>query len=92
MQNAWTRAQHQLELQMDTASFYQGPQRAVLVDFEPETNTFVLVAPHAFSRDMLRYRLERMIKRVLGDVYGQPVEFRCLLKEEWLDRAGEGAA
>ncbi len=92
VKDAWLWAAHQLQLQMDSGSFYQALQPAVLVDFEPDTHTFVLVAFQAYARDLLRYRLARLIKRVLGDVYGQPVEICCLLKEEWLERVGEGAA
>lgn len=89
VQDAWTMALHQLQLQMDQRSFYLGMERAVLVDFEPETHTFVVVADQAYGRDLLRYRLARMVKRVLGDVYGQAVDLRCWLKEEWLGQAQE---
>ena len=57
------------------------------MDFE--ANTFTLVARTAYARDLLQHRLNRSVGRILRDVFGQPVEVRYLLAEEW---EGEQAA
>jgi hypothetical protein len=88
VQDAWDTAFHQLELQLDSASFNVALRGAVLVDYEPGTETFLLVVRNSFAREALQGRLERIVKRILRDVYGQPVELRYWLREEWIGPEG----
>jgi hypothetical protein len=81
--DAWNAALHQLEAQLDQASFNTCLRGAILIDFEPESPTFVVVVRTSYARDLLKGRLDRMVNRVLTDVYGQPVALKYLLKEDW---------
>ncbi len=79
-QDAWTVAFHQLELQLDRASFETWLRDSVLLGVEDGVGEaplrFVVGVPNAYARDMLQHRLYRNIRRVLTDVYGQAVELR----------------
>ena len=83
VQAAWRAAYHQLEMQLDRGSFESWLRGTTLVDFEPETQTFLLVVRNAYARDMLQGRLDRMVKRILSDVFGQLAAVKFLLKEDW---------
>ncbi len=83
VQDVWSAAYHQLEAQLDRSTFETALRGAALVDFDPVAHTFVVVVRNSYARDMLQYRLDRMVKRVAGDVYGQPVEVKFLLGGEW---------
>ncbi len=84
VQEAWEAAFHQLELQLDRGTFESWLRDAVLVDFEPETATFVVAVRTARACDMLQGRLYRTVHRILSDVYGQPVEVQYRPREAWV--------
>ncbi len=73
-QDAWNAAFHQLEMQLDRASFDTWLRGAVLLGVED--GVFVVGVRNNFARDMLQHRLYRNVRRVLGDVYGTSVELR----------------
>ena len=89
-QSIWEASYHQLEFQLDQGSFSAWVRDAALVDFEPETTTFVLVVPSVMAQKMLAGKLDRMIRRVLADVYGAPVQIKYLLKDEWVEQGTVG--
>lgn len=77
--DAWNAAFHQLEMQLDRASFETWLRGAALLDVESldgETATFVIGVRNSYARDMLQHRLYRNVRRVLSDVYGKSVELR----------------
>lgn len=82
----WQAAYQQLELQLDRGNFMSYLRDVVLVDFEPENRTFILVPQNVSSRDVLAHRLVRTISRIIGDVVGQPVHVRFVSADEWLKR------
>lgn len=84
VQDAWDTAFHQLELQLDSATFNMALRGATLVDYEPENGTFLLVVRNAFALDVLHGRLARMVKRILHDVCGHPIVLQPWLREEWI--------
>ena len=73
-QDAWSAAFHQLEMQLDRASFETWLRGAVLLGVEE--GVFVVGVRNTYARDMLQHRLYRNVRRVLGDVYGKVVELR----------------
>jgi chromosomal replication initiator protein len=73
-QDAWTAAFHQLEMQLDRASFDTWVRGATLLGFHE--GVFVIGVRNTFARDMLQHRLYRNVRRVLTDMYGQSVELR----------------
>ncbi len=73
-QDAWNAAFHQLEMQLDRASFDTWLRGAVLLGVED--GVFVVGVRNSFARDMLQHRLYRNVRRVLGDVYGTSAELR----------------
>ncbi|MBI1260060.1 MAG: chromosomal replication initiator protein DnaA [Chloroflexi bacterium] len=89
-QDAWNAAFHQLEMQLDRASFETWLRGAVLLGVETDSNgddangktsesgngVFVVGVRNTYARDMLQHRLYRNVRRVLGDVYGTTVELR----------------
>ena len=78
-QDAWNAAFHQLEMQLDRASFETWLRGAVLLGVEASENgsrVFVVGVRNNYARDMLQHRLYRNVRRVLSDVYGTVVELR----------------
>jgi len=73
-QEAWSAAYHQLELQLDRASFNTWLRNAVLLAVEGDV--FVIGVISTFARDMLQQRLYRNVRRTLVETYGRPVEMR----------------
>lgn len=73
-QDAWSAAFHQLEMQLDRASFDTWVRGATLLLYED--GTFVIGVRNTYARDMLQHRLYRNVRRVLSDVCGQAVELR----------------
>lgn len=73
-QDAWNAAFHQLEMQLDRASFDTWVRGALLLGYED--GTFVIGVHNSYARDMLQHRLYRNVRRVLSDVFGQAVEVR----------------
>ncbi len=66
----WARAYHQLELQLDRATFEACLRRARLVDFEPENHTLVIALHSTYAREQCEQRLNRTITRILADANG----------------------
>lgn len=73
-QDAWSAAFHQLEMQLDRASFDTWVRGATLLLYED--GVFVIGVRNAYARDMLQHRLYRNVRRVLSDVCGENVELR----------------
>ena len=73
-QDAWSAAFHQLEMQLDRASFETWLRGAVLLGVED--GVFVVGVRNSYAREMLQHRLYRNVRRVLSDVYGKSVELR----------------
>ena len=88
-QAAWSAAYHQLELQLDRASFDTWLRSAVLLDYEAETKTFVVGVYNSYARDMLQHRLYRNVARILRDVIGHEVTIR-FEADESSTAAGKG--
>ncbi|MFN8452456.1 MAG: hypothetical protein U0521_28595 [Anaerolineae bacterium] len=92
-QRVWDAAFHQLEMQLDRASFETWLRGAVLRQVEREASapgvpngtlgvtTFVVGVRNSFARDMLQHRLYRNVRRVLSDVAGVPLELRFEIHE-----------
>jgi chromosomal replication initiator protein len=74
-QEAWNAAFHQLEMQLDRASFDTWVRGATLLGFE-DNGVFVVGVRNGYARDMLQHRLYRNVRRVLSDVCGEAVELR----------------
>jgi hypothetical protein len=79
---AWSAVYHQLELQLDRASFDTWLRSAKLVDYEPDTSTFSVRVHNSYARDMLQHRLYRNVTRILRDVTGRDVTVRFEAAEE----------
>ncbi|MBZ0278898.1 MAG: chromosomal replication initiator protein DnaA [Anaerolineae bacterium] len=73
-QQAWNIAFSQLEIQLDRASFATWLRDAVFLGCTDDI--FTIGVPNAYICDMLQHRLYRMIGRVLGDIWGSPIELR----------------
>lgn len=73
-QSLWDSAYHQLELQLDRASFETWLRGACLLGLEGDE--FIIGVRNEYAREMLRHRLYRNVRRVLSDVCGKAVELR----------------
>ncbi|MAU10198.1 MAG: chromosomal replication initiator protein DnaA [Anaerolineaceae bacterium] len=73
-QDAWKAAYHQLELQLDRASFDTWLRDVVFLGYE--AGAYLIGVPNGYARDMLQHRLYRNIRRVLSDVAGEDCELR----------------
>jgi chromosomal replication initiator protein len=73
-QTLWDSAYHQLELQLDRASFETWLRGACLLGVEGDE--FIIGVRNEYAREMLRHRLYRNVRRVLSDVCGKAVELR----------------
>lgn len=73
-QELWNTAYHQLELQLDRASFETWLRGANLLAVDGDV--FVIGVRNEYARDMLQHRLYRNVRRVLSDVAGKAVELR----------------
>lgn len=95
-QDAWNAAFHQLEMQLDRASFDTWLRGAELVGVElldtGEPGTFVVGVRNTYARDMLQHRLYRNVRRVLSDVYGKSVELRFEVAKTETKKTSDGAA
>jgi hypothetical protein len=82
---AWSAAYHQLELQLDRASFDTWLRSAKLLDYEPaqapSLSTFVVEVHNAHAQGMLQHRLYRNVARILRDVTGVEVGIRFEVKK-----------
>lgn len=72
-QEAWNITFSQLEIQLDRASFETWLRGSVFLGCA-EDGTYRVGVANTYARDMLQHRLYREIRRVLGDVLGEPVE------------------
>jgi hypothetical protein len=79
----WESAFQQLAVQLDSIAFHTYLRDAVLVDFLPGMNTFVIAVKTVYARDLLQGRLYRTIRRILVDIYRQPAEVQFVLWDEW---------
>lgn len=82
-QNHWLAAFHQLEMQLDLASFETFLRGAVLkrVERDEAATTFVIGVRHSYAQEMLQNRLYRNVRRVLSDVSGGAKELRFEIDE-----------
>jgi chromosomal replication initiator protein len=83
-QDIWNSAYHQLELQLDRASFetWLGGARLVAV----EGDVFIIGVRNEYAREMLQHRLYRNVRRVLSDVCGRAIELRFELNKQPVPR------
>ena len=79
-QDTWNAAFHQLEMQLDRASFDTWLRGATFLGFED--GVFVVGVRNSYARDMLQHRLYRNVRRVVSDVYGQPAELRFEIQKQ----------
>jgi len=75
----WLAAYQQLELLLDRASFDTWLRPARFVDYE--AGVFTIKCHSTYARDMLQHRLYRNVRRVLSDVWGEPVEIQFVVQE-----------
>ena len=80
-QQAWTVTLHQLEMQLDRATFETWLRGTTYIGCEEAAapggpDVFVIGARNPYARDMLEFRLNPMIRRILNDVYGGPADLR----------------
>jgi chromosomal replication initiator protein len=77
-QEIWNAAYHQLELQLDRASFETWVRGATVLEARDEADGLVLVlgVRSAFAVEQLRTRLLRSISRIVRDAAGRPVELQ----------------
>jgi len=73
-QDAWKAAFHQLELQLDRASFDTWLRPAQFL--REEDGVFVIGVHNTYAQQMLQHRLYRTVRGVLSDVVGHPVTLR----------------
>jgi len=71
-QDIWKAAYHQIELQLDRASFDTWLRQAVFLD--ERDGVYVIGVPNSLTRDMLQDRLYPLIHRVLQDVAGYAID------------------
>jgi len=69
---AWNSAYSQLEVQLDRGSFDTWLRGAWL--YQVEGQKFTIAVPNKYAADMLQYRMIRDIRRIVEEVYEQPVE------------------
>ncbi|QPC82131.1 hypothetical protein G4Y79_20975 [Phototrophicus methaneseepsis] len=77
-QDAWNAAYHQLELQLDEASF-TWLMDAMFQSYE--AGIYHIKVRNSYARDMCQHRLYRNIRRILSDVAGEPAEL-CFHADE----------
>ena len=61
-QDAWSAAYSQMEMQLDRGSYDAWLRGAELTDYEPSTNTFVVLARNELAVTMLSQRLVSLVK------------------------------
>jgi chromosomal replication initiator protein len=79
-QDVWNSAYHQLELQLDRASFDTWLRGASLLGVEGDL--FIIGVRNDYAREMLQHRLYRNVRRVLSDICGKAVELRFELNKQ----------
>ena len=84
-QELWKTAYHQLELQLDRASFETWLRGASLLAVDGDV--FVIGVRNDYAREMLQHRLYRNVRRVLSDVTGKAVELRFELNKAPVQQA-----
>jgi hypothetical protein len=88
-QEMWQGIAHQLEMQLDRASYDTWLRGAQLMDYDRDQNAFTVLVQTSYARDMCQFRLYRLITRVLRHVCGRPMEARFVTAEVW---RGQGRA
>jgi hypothetical protein len=83
-QEMWQGIAHQLEMQLDRASYDTWLRGAQLMDYDREQSMFTILVQTSYAREMCQHRLYRLIARVLRDVCGRLMETRFVTAEEWL--------
>lgn len=86
-EDVWNAAYHQLELQLDRASFETWLRAAVFLEHEGGAGprgasaggVYVIGVPNDYARDMLQHRLYRNLRRVVSDVAGDDCELRFVV-------------
>ncbi|HYO88478.1 MAG TPA: chromosomal replication initiator protein DnaA [Candidatus Limnocylindrales bacterium] len=80
-QEIWNAAYHQLELQLDRASFETWVRGAVLAEAHQDQQPLVLVLSlrNAFAVEQMQTRLLRSVTRIVRDVAGEPVDLRFVV-------------
>ncbi len=73
-QDAWLAAYHQLQLQLDRATFETWLRETTYLGYAG--GVFSIGAANSYARDMLEYRLYRQVRRVLSDVFGLEIELQ----------------
>jgi hypothetical protein len=81
MRDAWSSAQHQMEMQFGSGRFLVND--ATLVDFDAETATFTVVVRNLNAQNELQQRYYRTVRRIMSDIFGQAAEVRFVAKNEW---------
>lgn len=71
-QDIWNAAYHQLELQLDRASFDTWLRSSVFLRMED--NVFVVGVQNSYVQDMLQQRLYRNVCRILTDICGEEAD------------------
>ena len=80
--DAWKQIVSELELHLDAETFHECIRQLVLVDYEPTTFTFTVVAPHQLAyTKALRY--QRNIKAIMRAVLGEQPKLIILTCDEW---------
>jgi chromosomal replication initiator protein len=82
--DAWDAALNQLEVHLDRASFNTWLRGSVCLGCDEnlgEPARFTIGVRNTFARDMLQHRLYITISRILGDIYGRPVEITFEVKK-----------
>jgi hypothetical protein len=75
----WRAAFNQLQLRLDSATWQTYVSRAQLADYAD--GVWTIQAHNERARDMLQYRMNRTIWRLLSDFSGQEVELKFTVAE-----------
>lgn len=80
----WNAAFNQLEIQLDRATFDTWLRGAVYrgAVLNGEVLCYTIQVRNPFAADMLKNRLYRTIKRIVGDIAGREVAFEFVLKQK----------
>jgi hypothetical protein len=84
VREVWQAVAHQLEMQLDRASFDTFLRASMLLDYDRDQSAFTVLVQTSYAREMCQHRLYRLIARVLRDVCRRPMEARFVTPSEWL--------
>lgn len=74
-QDAWAKAYHQLQIQLDRPTFDTWLRDLILLDASTP-DVFVIGALNSYIRDMLEFRLYRTIRKAVSEAAEKTVELR----------------